>query len=100
MASSKKPIGISLLGCGTVGGGVIRLLTSNAARLETRVGAPIVIRKVLVRDLVKDRVAECERSWRTTNPDDVFGDKDTDLVVEVMGGEHPAYDYIRRAMDA
>jgi homoserine dehydrogenase len=100
MALSKKPIGISLLGGGTVGGGVIRLLTSNAARLASRVGAPLVIRKVLVRDLVKDRVPECERSWLTTNPDDVFDDKDTDLVVEVMGGEHPAYDYIRRAMDA
>jgi homoserine dehydrogenase len=99
MAISKKPIGISLLGCGTVGGGVIRLLTSNATRLAARVGAPLVIRKVLVRDLVKDRVPECERTWLTTNPDDVLDDPQTDLVVEVMGGELPAYDYIRRAID-
>jgi homoserine dehydrogenase len=100
MAISRKPIGISLLGCGTVGGGVIRLLSSNATRLASRVGAPLVIRKVLVRDLVKDRVPECERAWLTTNPDDVLGDPNTDLVVEVMGGELPAYDYIRRAIDA
>jgi homoserine dehydrogenase len=100
MTISKKPIGISLLGCGTVGGGVIRLLGSNAARLAARVGAPLVLRKVLVRDLVKDRVPECERGWLTTNPDDVLGDPTTDVVVEVMGGEHPAYDYIRRAIDA
>jgi homoserine dehydrogenase len=100
MAISKKPIGISLLGCGTVGGGVIRLLSSNATRLAARVGAPLVMRKVLVRDLVKDRVPECERAWLTTNPDEVLGDAQTDLVVEVMGGELPAYDYIRRAIDA
>ena len=100
MGIAKKPIGVSLLGCGTVGGGVIRLLASNSAQLSARVGAPLVIRKVLVRDLVKDRVAECERSWLTTNPDDVLADPSTDLVVEVMGGELPAYDYIRRAIDA
>jgi homoserine dehydrogenase len=99
MTISKKPIGISLLGCGTVGGGVIRLLRSNATRLAARVGAPLVIRKVLVRDLVKDRVPECERGWLTVNPDDVLGDATTDVVVEVMGGELPAYDYIRRAID-
>jgi len=98
--TNSKPIGISLLGCGTVGGGVIRLLASNGARLAQRVGAPLVIRKVLVRDLVKDRVPECERRWLTTNPADVLGDPDTDVVVEVMGGELPAYDYIRGAIDA
>src|SRR5688572_9803802 len=99
MTISKKPIGISLLGCGTVGGGVIRLLRSNATRLAARVGAPLVIRKVLVRDLVKDRVPVCERGWLTVNPDDVLGDATTDVVVEVMGGELPAYDYIRRAIE-
>jgi homoserine dehydrogenase len=98
--TNSKPIGISLLGCGTVGGGVIRLLSSNGARLAQRVGAPLVIRKVLVRDLVKDRVPECERRWLTTNPAEVLGDPDTDVVVEVMGGELPAYDYIRSAIDA
>src|SRR3954447_14481831 len=100
MVISKKPIHVALLGCGTVGGGVIRLLSANAAALATRVGAPIVIRKVLVRDMVKDRVPECDRRWLTTHPDEVLGDPETDLVVEVMGGETPAYEYIRRAMDA
>src|SRR5258706_12283170 len=100
MPISKKPVNVALLGCGTVGGGVIRLLKENANTLATRVGAPIVIRKVLVRDIVKDRVPECDRSWLTTNPDDILADPETDVVVEVMGGESPAYEYIRRAMDA
>jgi homoserine dehydrogenase len=100
MVISQRPVNVALLGCGTVGGGVIRLLQTNAAKLATRVGGPIVIRKVLVRDMVKDRVPECDRSWLTTNPDEVLGDPETDVVVEVMGGEKPAYDYIRRAIDA
>src|SRR4051794_16067328 len=100
MVISQRPVHIALLGCGTVGGGVIRLLSANSATLATRVGAPIVIRKVLVRDIVKDRVPECDRAWLTTNPEDVLGDPEVDVVVEVMGGETPAYEYIRRAIDA
>ena len=79
---------------------MIRLLSANAASLASRVGAPLVVRKVLVRDLKKDRVPECDRSLLTTNPDEVLNDPDTDVVVEVMGGEEPAYTYIRKAIDA
>src|SRR5882762_8316325 len=100
MVTSQKPVNVALLGCGTVGGGVIRLLTANAATLATRVGAPIAVRKVLVRDIVKDRVPECDRAWLTTKPEDILENPEIDVVVEVMGGETPAYEYIRRAIDA
>ena len=93
-----KPVHISLLGCGTVGGGVLRLLSENAAYLASRVGAPLVVRRVLVRDLVKDRVPECDKAWLTTRPEDVLDDADTDVIVEVMGGEEPAGSYVRRAL--
>src|SRR5450432_1225955 len=100
MRTSKKSVNLALLGCGTVGGGVIRLLTANATNLALRVGAPLVVRKVLVRDLVKDRVPECDRTLLTTDPNEVLNDPEIDVVVEVMGGEEPAYTYIRRAIDA
>ena len=76
MASSKKPVQLALLGCGTVGGGVLRLLPTTRATSPTRVGAPLVVRKVLVRDLDKERVPECDRAWLTTNPDEVLDDPD------------------------
>src|SRR5687767_14978360 len=85
-----KPILIGLLGCGTVGGGVLRLLGDNARYLGERVGVPLEVKKVLVRDLEKDRVAECERAWLTTEADDIIDDPEIDLVVEVMGGEEVA----------
>jgi homoserine dehydrogenase len=96
----KPPVRIALLGCGTVGGGVIRLIQDNAEYLALRVGAPLEIAHVLVRDAVKDRVAECRREWLTTDPEVVFADQEVDLVVEVMGGEQPAKAYLERAIGA
>jgi homoserine dehydrogenase len=96
----KSPVRIGLLGCGVVGGGVIRLINENRAYLELRVGAPLEVKHVLVRDANKDRVPECRPEWITTNPDVVLGDKSVDLVVEVMGGEQPAKSYIDRAIHA
>ncbi|HEX7666617.1 MAG TPA: homoserine dehydrogenase [Polyangiaceae bacterium] len=93
-------IKIGLLGCGTVGGGVVRLLRDNAESLETRVGAPLEIVRALVRDPAKERVPELAKSALTTNPEDVLGDASLDLVVEVMGGVDPAKTYVDRAIAA
>jgi homoserine dehydrogenase len=92
------PIQVGLLGCGTVGGGVLRLLAENAKALGERVGAMIVVRKVLVRDLDKERVPECDRAWLTTDPSEVVDDPAIELVVEVMGGEGLAGGLVERAL--
>lgn len=94
------PIQIGMLGCGTVGGGVLTLLAENARYLGERVGVPLVVKRVLVRDPDKERVASCDRSLLTTNPDDIVDDASIDLIVEVMGGEEPARGLIERAICA
>ncbi len=94
------PIGIGLLGCGTVGGGVLRLLADKGAHLAARAGAPLEVRRILVRDLSKERVPECPPALLTTRAEDVVDDPAIDLVVEVMGGETPARELIERAMDS
>ncbi len=94
-----KSVRLGLLGCGTVGGGVIRLLRDNASYLAASVGAPLEVARVLVRDLDKDRVGELDRALLTTNPDDVLGDESIDVMVEVMGGVDPAKGYVERAID-
>ena len=94
----KFPVRLALLGCGTVGGGVIRLIEDNADYLASRVGARLEVTRVLIRDEAKDRVPECRREWLTTNPDEVFGE-DIDLVVEMIGGADPAKSYIERAIE-
>src|SRR5579872_1726448 len=94
-----KPVRLGLLGCGTVGGGVIRLLRANAAYLAQSVGAPLEVVRVLVRDPEKERIAELDRSLLTTTPEVVLGDPSIDVMVEVMGGVDPAKAYVERAID-
>jgi homoserine dehydrogenase len=96
--SQKSPVRIALLGCGTVGGGVLRLLEDNREFLASKVGAPLEVRHVLVRDMAKARVDECRREWLTNDPEKIFNDKAVDLVVEVIGGENPARSYLERAL--
>jgi homoserine dehydrogenase len=96
----KSAVRIALLGCGTVGGGVLRLLEQNSSILTARIGAKIEVASVLVRDPGKERVPECKPEWLTTDPEVVFGDPNVDLVVEVMGGEEPANTLIGRAITA
>jgi homoserine dehydrogenase len=94
-----KRIRLGLLGCGTVGGGVVQLLRENAAYLAQSVGAPLEIARVLVRDGEKGRVPELDRALLTTEPENVLGDASVDVFVEVMGGVDPARAYVERAID-
>lgn len=98
--ANQGPVKVSLLGCGTVGSGVLRLLRENAKYLESRVGAPLEVRKVLVRDASKVRAEDCDPAWVTTDVDAVLDDPETDVIVEVMGGEEPASSYLLRALAA
>ncbi|HVK67004.1 MAG TPA: homoserine dehydrogenase [Polyangium sp.] len=93
-------IRLGLLGCGTVGGGVLELCAANARWLEGRVGAPLEVRRVLVRDPRKERVVACDPRWITTRPEDVVDDPEIDVVVEVMGGEGAALELVERAISA
>lgn len=93
-------IKVGLLGCGTVGGGVVQLLRANAAYIEARVGAPIEIARVLVRDPNKERVAELDSRSVTTDAKTILDDPSIDVVVEVMGGVEPAREHLTAAIAA
>jgi homoserine dehydrogenase len=95
-----KAVRIGLLGCGTVGGGVVQLLHENAAYLGTRVGAPLQIAKVLVRDTDRARVQQLDRSLLTRDPEEVLGDDTIDVFVETMGGVDPTRAFVERALSA
>jgi homoserine dehydrogenase len=95
----KPSVKVGLLGCGTVGGGVLRLLTQKETTWVTKVGAALEVTTVVVRDAAKDRVPECKREWLTTDPEALFGPSGVDVVVEVMGGEQPAKALIERALE-
>jgi homoserine dehydrogenase len=93
-------IKVGLLGCGTVGGGVVQLLNANASYIESRVGAPIAVGRVLVRDPGKERVAQLDPALLTTDPKAVLDDASHDIIVEVMGGVDPARAHITAAIES
>ena len=100
VVNEKKPVRIALLGCGTVGGGVIRLINGSPDRLASRIGAPLELAHVLVRDEKRVRVPECDPSLVTTDAKRVVSDPTVDVVVEVMGGAEPARGYIEASLRA
>jgi len=96
----KKSIGVGLMGFGVVGGGVARVLAQKAEVLAEQVGCPLVLRKVKVleSDLAKPLAKEIGLKLFTTDGDEFFAEPDIDIVVEAIGGEMPAVDYLKRAI--
>jgi homoserine dehydrogenase len=95
----KQSIGVGLLGLGVIGGGVAKVLTGKAKVLAEQVGCPLVLRKVKVleSDLAKPQARELGLQLFTTDADEFFT-QDIDIVVEAIGGEEPALDYLKRAL--
>jgi homoserine dehydrogenase len=90
---------IGLLGCGTVGRGVVALLQQGADDIAARTGAELVITRVAVRDTTRDRGVPLPDGALTDDPASVVEADDVDLVIEVMGGREPAGRLIRRALE-
>src|SRR3989304_2734520 len=93
----RSQVNITLLGLGVVGSGVARALVEKAESYSRRVGLPLALRRVLVRDIARERGVSLDPALLSADPQQVL-DTDCDIVVEVMGGEHPAYDYIKQSL--
>ena len=93
----KDFINVGLLGAGTVGGGVIYVLERNAADIEKKVGMPIRITKVFGREAAQLAAVYGDGYFYTANADDILEDPEIDIVVELLGRENPAKDFIAKA---
>ncbi|MDT7570970.1 MAG: homoserine dehydrogenase [Actinomycetota bacterium] len=85
-----EPLKVALLGCGTVGAEVVRLLHSSADDLTARVGAPLELAGIAVRRLQKQRDLPVDDDLFTTDAAALVARPDVDVVVEVIGGIEPA----------
>ncbi len=96
----KQSIGIGLMGLGVVGGGVAKVLIDKAEILAEQVGCPLVLRKVkvLAEDLTRLQALEMDSQLFTTDADEFFAEPGIDIVVEAIGGESPALEYLERAI--
>ncbi len=95
----KKFISIGMIGFGTIGTGVVRLLKENESILAGRLGAEIHLRKIADIDIDRSREVTVERKLLTNDAAQILNDPDIDIVVELMGGYEPARAFILAAMD-
>lgn len=98
----KKSIGVGLIGLGVVGGEVARVLVDKADVLSEQIGCPLILRriKVLEADLSRPRAREMDSSLFTTDAEEFFAEQDIDIVIEAIGGESPAFEYLARALSS
>lgn len=96
----KKEINIGLLGFGVVGSGVAQILLNHQTDLQHKLGVSVQIKKVMVRNIDKDRDTSLSKDIFTTSLDDILSDDSIDLIVEVMGGTTDAKDAIERSLQA
>lgn len=93
-----RPLRIALLGAGSVGAQVARLLTENKAELAARVGAELELIGIAVRDINAKRAAGVPADLLTTDAEALI--LGADIVIEVMGGIEPARSYILQALNS
>lgn len=93
-----REIKIGMLGFGTVGTGVVRVLRENAPEIMAKTGAKLCLKTVLVRDAKKKR-PYMEGLQLTEDIDEILNDEEIDIVIELLGGIHPAREYMLRAME-
>ena len=94
----EKDIGIGLMGLGVVGTTVAQTLLSKGDELAEQAGASLVLKKVLVRDVNKRGLLKLEPHLLTSYSEEVLADPEVDIVIELIGGEHPATEYIEQAI--
>jgi len=95
-----KIVKIGILGLGNVGASVVRILVENSEMLYRRTGYRIEVKTAVVRSLEKTRSIDVDGGLVSTDPSDVLEDPEISIVVEAMGGEIPAYEYICRALNS
>ncbi|MFD2369856.1 homoserine dehydrogenase [Brevibacillus sp. GCM10020057] len=95
----KQTIKLGLLGFGTVGTGVVRIIQAHQEDLQKQTGLGIEITKILVQDAEKSRNISSMEGKLTTDAAEILGDPEIEVIVEVIGGIHPAKEFIMEALD-
>jgi len=92
------PVKVGLLGLGTVGGGTVNVLNRNAEEIARRAGRGIVVTHAVARDIHRTRSCDTSDIRLTVNPKEVVSDPETQIIVELIGGDTLARDLVMMAI--
>lgn len=95
----KESISVGIIGLGTVGTGTVRILLNNNDIIQERTGLDIRLKRIADLDIKRDRGISIPEGILTTDANDILEDRDIDIVVELIGGIHPAKEFILRAIN-
>ncbi len=93
-----ESISVGLLGLGTVGSGVVKVIESHQDKLMHQIGCPVKIKKVLVKEINKVRDVDIDTSILTLDPEEILLDPEIDIVVEVMGNIEETKEHLVKAI--
>ena len=95
----KPEIKVGLIGFGTVGTGVVKILQGQKDLIQKRVGVPVSLVRIADLDVKTDRGVTVHPDLLTTKATDILDDPDIDIVVELIGGHEPAKRFILQALE-
>lgn len=96
----KKVIHAALLGLGTVGTGVYKVLKAQRDEMEAKLGSVVEIKKIMVRNLEKAAAKVDDPAVLTNSWEEIVSDPDIDIIIELIGGIEPARTYILSALES
>ncbi len=99
-SGERQVVRVGVLGLGTVGSGVAEILDKHRGIISARAGVEIELSRALVRNKRRKRVGPAGEIALTTKASDIVGADDIDIVVELMGGMEPAFEYMTAALAA
>ena len=95
-----QDINIGIIGFGYIASGVYSLIQQQKGYLAKKIGKNLIIKRIAEKDLKKIKASALKGIEVSSSADDIIEDKDIDIVVELIGGIDPAYDYILRALNS
>lgn len=94
-----KTVKVGLLGFGTIGSGVVRILSENGEMIRRRLGVSIELVKIADLDITTDRGVSVPKGVLTTKAEEVISHPDIEIVIELIGGYEPARKFILKAIE-
>lgn len=96
--SYMKELNVALLGLGTVGSGVVKIIEENRQQIKDTLNKDIIIKHILVRNKSKKRPINISQYHLTDDVVEILNDDSIDIVIEVMGGIEPTVDWLRDSL--